>query len=102
MTNLNIAEKRIIFAILIAIMEADGIIDPYETEFLDNIFASFGMKDTDLDSIDELDITETINEFRLFSTDKKDYAIDIFMDMAKCDGFVDPREMKIIDTLRNL
>ena len=43
MIEFNIDEKRIIIAILITIMEADGIIDPHEIDYLDSIILSFGM-----------------------------------------------------------
>lgn len=99
MINYNIDEKRIIVAILIAIMEADGIIDPHETDFLDNIISSFEMNEDNLDSIDEFDFNEIIANFKKFDEQKKSNAISIFIDMAKCDGFADPRELKIIESL---
>lgn len=101
MINYTIDEKRIIVAILIAIMEADGIIDPHETDFLDNIISSFGMNEDNLDSIDEFDFNEIIANFKKFDEQKKSNAISIFIDMAKCDGFADPRELKIIESLGN-
>lgn len=101
MINYNIDEKRIIVAILIAIMEADGIIDPHETDFLDNIISSFEMNEDNLDSIDEFDFNEIIANFKKFDEQKKSNAISIFIDMAKCDGFADPRELKIIESLGN-
>lgn len=99
MTNYSIDEKRIIVAILVAIMEADGIIDPHETDFLDNIISSFDMTQDDLDSIDEFDFNEIIADFKRFDELKKSTAITIFLDMAKCDGYADPRELKIIESL---
>lgn len=101
MINYTIDEKRIIVAILIAIMEADGIIDPHETDFLDNIISSFEMNEDNLDSIDEFDLNEIIANFKKFDEQKKSNAISIFIDMAKCDGFADPRELKIIESLGN-
>lgn len=101
MINYTIDEKRIIVAILIAIMEADGIIDPHETDFLDNIISSFEMNEDNLDSIDEFDFNEIIANFKKFDEQKKSNAISIFIDMAKCDGFADPRELKIIESLGN-
>lgn len=99
MANYSIDEKRIIVAILVAIMEADGIIDPHETDFLDNIISSFDMTQDDLDSIDEFDFNEIIADFKRFDELKKSTAITIFLDMAKCDGYADPRELKIIESL---
>lgn len=99
MINYNIDEKRIIVAILVSIMEADGIIDPHETDFLDNIISSFDMTEDDMDSIDEFDFNEIINSFRKFDESKRNEAISIFVAMAKCDGYADPRELKIIEAL---
>lgn len=99
MVNYNKDEKRIIVAILVAIMEADGIIDPHEIDFLDNIITSFGMTEDDMDSMDEFDFNEIIVNFKKFDEQKKADAIVIFVDMAKCDGYADPRELKIIESL---
>lgn len=99
MVNFNIDEKRLIVAILIAIMEADEIIDSHETDFLDHIISSFGMREDELDSIDELDINQMVSDFKTFESDKKRTAIDLFLKMAKCDGYADPRELEIIARL---
>lgn len=99
MVNYNIDEKRIIVAILVSIMEADGIIDPHETDFLDNIITSFGMTEDDMDSMDEFDFNEIIVNFKKIDKQKKADAIALFVDMAKCDGYADPRELKIIESL---
>lgn len=99
MIEYNIEEKRIIVSILIAIMEADGVIDPHETDFLDTILLSLGMSELGLDSIDELDFNMVIAEFKKFSNPKKEQAKKWFMGMAECDGCSDPRELEIINRL---
>jgi len=99
MIEFNIYEKRIVIAILIAIMEADGIIDPYETNYLDNIISSFEMSESDLDSLDELDFNLIISDFKKFDVAKKKAAVKFFLDMANCDGYADSRELEIINSL---
>lgn len=101
MIKFNINEKRIIVAILIAIMEADGIIDPHETDYLDDVMLSLGVTEPELDSIDELDFSLVISDFKKFDASKKEVAYKLFIDMAKCDGYADPRELKIIEQLCN-
>lgn len=92
-------EKRIIVAILIAIMEADGIIDPHETKFLDNVIIDFEMDQKELDQISEYDFNLVIHDFGRFSSEKKIAAKKLFIGMAECDGYADPRELKIINSL---
>ncbi len=99
MIEFSIEEKRIIIAILIAIMEADRIIDSHETDFLDDIIKSFKMSEAEMDTIDELDINQVICAFKRLDVDKKHAALVLFLDMAKCDGYVDPRELEIIKRL---
>lgn len=97
----NTDEKRIIIAILIAIMEADGIIDPHEIDYLDSVILSLRMSEAELDTIDELDFNHIVSEFKKFDACKKIKASSLFMEMAKCDGYADPRELKIINQLSN-
>lgn len=99
MIEFNIDEKRIIVAILIAIMEADGIIDPHETDFLDSVLLTLEISELDLDSIDELDFNMVISEFIKFNNPKKELAKKWFVEMAQCDGYADPRELEIINQL---
>lgn len=99
MIEFSIAEKHIIIAILIAIMEADGIIDPHEIDYLDGVILSFGMSEFELDAIDECDYNQIVAEFKKFDTLKKDKALVLFLEMAKCDGYADPRELQIISSL---
>lgn len=99
MIEFSINEKRIVIAILIAIMEADGIIDSCETDFLDNVILSFGMSEFELDTIDELDLNHIVSEFKKFDVSKKNNALSLFLEMAKCDGYTDPRELQIINSL---
>lgn len=92
-------EKRTIVAILIAIMEADGIIDLHETEFLEKIVESFDLSYDDIDQMDDYDFNTVIDKFSNFNDAKKKMSKEIFMEMAKCDGYADPRELKIIADL---
>ena len=96
MINLNLSEKRIIFRILNLIMKADCIINPAEVEYLDKIFNSFQMELSEFDHMEEVELEELINGFSLFPDETKEYAKKIFMEMAECDGYVDPRELTLI------
>ena len=92
-------EQRIIVAILIAIMEADGIIDPSETVFLDNIIKEFRMTQKELDQISEFDFNLVIQDYRNLDREKKEAALKLFIGMSKCDGFAHPKELEIINAL---
>lgn len=98
--KLTMEEKRIIFYILVQIMEADNIEDPAEMAFLDRIFHEFNFSIVEFDHMDNLwDLQYLSNEFSKLSQEKKDYSKKIFMEMAACDGYVDPREVSIINKL---
>ena len=97
MINLTILEKRIIFRILNLIMKADFVINPTEVEFLDMIFDSFQMEFSEFDHMEDVELEELINGFSLFPAETKEYAKKLFMEMAECDGYVDPREAKLIE-----
>jgi uncharacterized tellurite resistance protein B-like protein len=99
MNSFNIREKKIIIAILVAIMDADGIVHPNETAYLDSIIKAFDFNLNDLECVGEWDYSRIKQEFQLFADEKKQEAIRMFMEMAKCDGYADPRELKIIESL---
>lgn len=99
MSEFNLEEKQIVIAILIAIMEADGIFDPHETDYLDSVISLFNMSEVELDSIDEFDFNLIVSDFKRFDVRKKELAKSMFIEMAKCDGYADPRELEIIDKL---
>ena len=99
MVNLTLSEKRIIFRILNLIMKADFIINPAEVEYMDKIFDSFQLELSEFDHMEDVEIEELINGFSFFSTETKEYAKQLFIEMAECDGYVDPREMELIQTI---
>lgn len=97
--DITLQAKRIIFQILVLIMRADSIIKEEEISFLNNVFTEFGLSYDEFDHMDDLDIDYLIREFALLPRDCKAYAKGLFLQMAQCDGFVDPREMAIINKL---
>jgi hypothetical protein len=97
--KLNLAEKRVIFYILSLIMKADNIINPAEIEFLDNIFKEFELDVSEFDHMDDLSFDKLSKEYALFSSETQSYAKKLFQEMAECDGYVDPKELAIIQSL---
>ena len=49
--------------------------------------------------MEDVEFEELASAFSLFSKDKKEYAKRLFMEMAECDGYIDPREVAIIKKL---
>lgn len=98
-SELNLAEKRVIFYILSMIMKADNILDPAEINFLDSVFEEFQLEINEFDHMDDLSCDELCKQFYLFSPDTKKYANMLFVRMAECDGYIDPRELAIIQKL---
>lgn len=99
MQELTISEKRVIFQILVLIMRADSILNPSETEYLNKIFHDFKLDISEFDHLEMIDSDYLSYEFSKFSNDKKKYAKKLFVEMSECDGFVDYRELKTINSI---
>lgn len=97
MINLTISEKRIIYRILNLIMKADFVINPAEVEYLDRIFNLFELNLGEFDHMEDVELEELIKGYSQFNADTKEYAKKLFVQMAECDGYVDPRELVLID-----
>ena len=80
-------------------MKADLIINPAEVEYVDKIFDSFQLELSEFDHMEDVELEELITGFSFFSNETKEYAKKLFMEMAECDGYVDPREMELIQTI---
>ena len=98
--SFNIQERRTIFHVLTHIMKADSVLHPAEVAFLDQAFYDLGLSVEDFDYMEDVDFDELVRFFETFTIDKKSYAKKMFFDMAQCDGYVDPREVALIDRLK--
>lgn len=101
MTNFSTKEKLVILAILTAIMEADGMIHPAESSMLSRVLSSFDLRDSITDILDDYDLNLALAEFKQISAKKQKEAINLFRTMASCDGYIDARELEIIDSLES-
>lgn len=97
--DFNKSEQHAIVSVLIAIMEADGVIHPNETSYLNKILSAFSTSESEIEDIPAFDPMTTPCVLKGMSKDKKDEARDIFIGMAKCDGYADPRELEIIKSV---
>lgn len=97
--QLTTNEKHAIIAILSDIMKADGIIHPKEEEYLDGIYKAFGVTINDLEDIANIDDIHAKRCIEGMSRENKEYVRTLFIDMAECDGYVHPKEMKIISSI---
>ena len=97
--DFSIQEKRVIYNILAQIMKADTIINPAEVRFLDEVFYNFNLSLDEFDHMEEVDFDELSLAFSNFSEEKKEYAKQMFVEMSECDGYVDPREISLIEKL---
>lgn len=92
-------EKYAIVNMLILIMEADTIIHPKEIEYMDSILTDFAITIEDNDHMDNIDLQMCLNTIKKMSADKLIMAKEIFTEMACIDGYIDPREKKLLDSL---
>lgn len=80
-------------------MEADGIIDSHEVEFLDGVLVDLHISEPEMEIIQEYNLGQDIAIIKQLSLEKLEAAKLLFLNMAKCDGFADPRELQIINSL---
>jgi uncharacterized tellurite resistance protein B-like protein len=99
MIDFTIPERFAIVGILFRIMEADQIVNTREVEFMDKMLAEFKITESDIDIIDTYEYEQCCTIVRSMDADKKQTAMKIFVEMAKCDGHIDPRELKTIEDL---
>lgn len=96
-------EIDIYFKFLIAVIKADGKVEPEERDFILNSAASLGLDDDALEKF-KLDISNheinlpSLNE-AIHSTNNVSFIINLLKDgyaLAKSDGAVDPMELEVL------
>lgn len=92
-------EKCAIVYLLTMIMEADTIIHPKEIEYMDSILVSLAITTGDNDYMDSVDMQMCIDIIGGMSEDKRRKAKEMFVAMAKADGYLDPREEMLIERI---
>lgn len=97
--NFTKSEQHAIISVLIAIMEADGVIHPNETSYLNNVLSMFSTSEAEIEEIPSFDPMTIPFVLKDMSADKKQQARQLFIGMAKCDGYADPRELEIIKSV---
>lgn len=93
------SEQYAIVSILIMIMEADGVIDPNEVKFLNDVLSSFHISESELEMINSYDFNRCREILSGMATGALIKAKLFFTEMAKCDGYADPRELEIIENI---
>lgn len=99
MTDFTLAEKYAIINILSAIMEADTVIHPKEVDYMNSIMKSLKIVISDLDHLEIKDFRLDRQIIRDMSSDKRAEAMKIFRKMSEVDGYVDSREMDVINSI---
>ena len=92
-------EQFAIVSILILIMEADGVIDPNEEKFLNRILSAFKITEPELEIISSYSFNQCREILSGMGADELLDVKSIFTEMAKCDGYTDPREVDIINRI---
>lgn len=99
MIQLTTIEKFAIVTILLQIMNADGIIHSKEEEYMNKVYAELGIMISDMEDITNMDAFQAKLVINAMQDEKKQYAISLFVSMAKADGYINPLETEIIDHL---
>ena len=99
MQNYTLSEKYSIINILSAIMEADTIIHPKEIEYMNSIMESLQIFVSDLDHLEMKDFNLDRQTIKNMTEEKRLEALSLFQQMAEIDGFIDPREIDVINSI---
>lgn len=97
--QLTKSQQYAVISILIKIMEADGIIDPNEIRFMNQVLEEFQISEQEMELIDSVDILKSVSTLRGINAAIKDAVLKLFVGMAECDGYADPRELEVIRNL---
>lgn len=98
-TKYSQTQKFAIVSILIMIMEADGVIDPNEINFLNGVLSSFNISESELEIINSYDFNQCQKILSNMTAHELANAKSIFIEMAECDGYAHPQELEIINRL---
>jgi uncharacterized tellurite resistance protein B-like protein len=99
MKDFTLTEKYAIINILSAIMEADTVIHPKEVEYMNSIMESLQIFVSDLDHLEIRDFRLDRQIIRDMPNDKRTEAMGLFRKMAEVDGYVDSREIDVINSI---
>lgn len=99
MKKLTKQERYAIINILSQIMKADGVIHPKEEEYMDKVYGELGITIDDLEDAANIEDIHAILIIGNMSVECKDYALKLFFEMAACDGYIDPNEVKVINKI---
>lgn len=94
-------EQISIVRILQLIMQADSIINPKETAYLEEVREQFGINGQDLQTLEELSLSSCKECIGMMDLEKQTLCYDMFYKMAAIDGYSDPRERLVIMGLGN-
>ena len=92
-------EKMAIIFFLGEIMEADSIIHPNELEFMDLMYEKLDVSPEDLPRLEMMDLEYSKSIISSMAPDKVSFAKDSFVNMALSDGYFDPKERVLIESL---
>ena len=95
-------EKYAIITILSLIMEADTIVHPKEIEFMNTIMRRLDIRISDLDHMEMKDLTLSKTIIQAMPLQKQKIVKEWFLTMAQVDGYIDPRETKVINSTLGL
>ena len=92
-------EKMAIVFFLNKIMEADSIIDRREVEFMDAMYERLSVVDTELSLLEMMDLEFCKGIISAMDPEKLENARQLFVGMALSDGYYDPAERTLIESL---
>ena len=83
-------------------MEADTIVHPKEIEFMNTMMRRLDIRISDLDHMEMKDLTLSKTIIQAMPPQKQKIVKEWFLTMAQVDGYIDPRETKVINSTLGL
>jgi len=80
-------------------MEADGVIDSNEVKFLNEILTELNITESELEIISSYGFNQCRSILDSMNKEEIGEAKTVFTGMVLCDGYADPRELEIINSL---
>ena len=97
--NFTQNEKHALITVLKTIMNADGVVENKEQDFMDLVYRELGITIDDLQTISQMALDDCKPIFDAMPAEKKELVSKCLLEMVGIDGHVDLRELRVLHNL---
>lgn len=99
MENYKTIEKYATIHVLEQIMQADSIVHPKELEYMDAVYEKLSVTPNAFDHMELMDLQTAKYVIIKMTQSKQEEVRHMFETMCSVDGFIDNRELLVIDSI---